>query len=202
MKREYLLDAIGLLDDDLIVEADEKPARNKRPVWQMATAAAAALIVCAGLYLVPAMQPAGTAAPEDNQGVYNEFCADAEDIAGGTQADGALLDEYKYKTESEQPSLRAPSTAVKDGVGEMGIAEPQFFTQRGVYLLTALDFMQTLPENVRYLGELSDVTSEGWGYPAVRSKELVGQSVWESVDGEHLYVQTPQGGWWTATLCK
>lgn len=200
MKSEYLLDAIGLLDGELIVEAEEKPARRKVPLWQTATAAAAALAVCAGLYLLPAMQPAGTAAPE-HQGVDNET-SDVADIAGGTLADGALLDEYKYKTESDRSSLHAPSTAGKDGVGEMGIAEPQFFTQRGVYLLTAIDFMQTLPENVRYLGELSDVTDGEWSYPAVRSAELVGRNVWESEDGEYLYVQMPQGGWWTAKLSR
>lgn len=204
MKPEHILDAIGMLDDDLIVEAEAKPARRRLPVWQMATAAAAALVVCAGLYLLPAMQPAGMAAPE-RQGVDNgfELFEDVADVAGGSLADGALPDEYKYKTESsEQPSLRAPSTAVKDGVGEMGIMEPQFFTQRGVYLLTAIEFKQELPENVLYLGELSDVTLEAWSYPAVRDKELVGQSVWESEDGEYLYVQMPEGGWWTAKLNK
>ena len=197
MKAEHLLDAMEHIDDELILEANERPMRRKLPLWQVATAAAAAVVVCAGLYILPAMQPAGMAAPE-NQGAGFDMFQDTADVAGGTPADGALLDEYKYKTESEQSSLRAPSTAAKDGVGEMGIAEPQFFTQRGVYLLTAIDFMQVLPENVRYLGELSDVTSGTWSYPAVRAKELVGRPVWESEDGEYLYIQMSEGGWWPA----
>lgn len=197
MKNEHLLDAVGMLDEDLILEAEEKPARRKVPVWQLASAAAAALVVCVGVCLWPALQPAGMAAPE-NQGVDNKLFADVADVAGGTQADGALLDEYKYKTESEQSSLRAPSAANKDTAGEMGIVEPRFFTQRGVYLLTAIDFVQTLPENVQYLGELADAMSEEQNYPSVRGEELVGRSVWESADGEYLYIQMPEGGWWTA----
>lgn len=204
MKSEYLLNAIGAIDDDLIVEAEEKPVHRKLPLWQMATAAAAALVVCMGAYLWPAMQPAGAAAPE-NQGVNNKFdlFADVADVAGGTLADGAL-EEYEYKTNSES-SLRAPSAASKDGAGAtQGVFEPVFCTEQGRYVLIGEEFplKSKLPDDVRYLGELVQTDHDKPVYPCVGTKELVGCSVWQSKDGEYLYIQSPAGGWLQATRQK
>ncbi len=204
MKREHLLDAIGMLDDDLIVEAAAKPARRKLPVWQMATAAAAAVVVCAGLYILPAMQPAGMAAPE-NQVMNDRFdpFADVADVAGGVLADGTL-EEYEYKSSSES-ALRAPSTANKDTAGTtQGVFEPVFRTEQGRYLLVGeeLPIKAKLPEDVLFLGELVLTAPDEPGYPSVGTKELVGQPVWESVDGEYLYIQTSDGRWLQATRSK
>lgn len=204
MKREHLLDAIGMLDDDLIVEAAAKPARRKLPVWQMATAAAAAVVVCVGAYLWPAMQPAGAAAPE-NQGLNNKFdlFADVADTAGGVLADGTL-EEYEYKSSSES-ALRAPSTANKDTAGTtQGVFEPVFRTEQGRYLLVGeeLPLKAKLPDDVRYLGELAATDHDKPVYPCVGTKELVGCSVWQSEDGEYLYIQSPAGGWLQATRQK
>lgn len=204
MKREHLLDAIGMLDDDLIVEAAAKPARRKLPVWQVATAAAAAVVVCAGLYILPAMQPAGMAAPE-NQVMNDRFdpFADVADVAGGMLADGTL-EEYEYKSSSES-ALRAPSTANKDAAGTaQGVFEPVFRTEQGRYLLIGeeLPIKAKLPDDVRFLGELVITAPDEPGYPSVGTKELVGQPVWESVDGEYLYIQTSDGRWLQATRQK
>ncbi len=194
MRAEHLLDAMEYIDRELILEAEEAPVRRRLPVWQLASAAVAAVVLCAGLYLLPAMQPAGMAAPEDE--------AQNSSLILGDTADGTNGD-YEYRTEGVK---EAPSASQKQesAAGEThgGVVEPQFFTERGVYLFAEFGLKQKLPENVRYLGELSDVTSETQGYPAVRAKELVGQPVWESEDGEYLYVQMPEGGWWTARLCK
>lgn len=203
MKSEHLLGAIGEIDADLIVEADEKPARRRRSVWRLATAAAAALIVCAGVYLWPAIQPAETAAPEsqgtDNMGLMN----DVADVAGGVLADGALED-YEYKSSSES-SLRAPTATNKDGAGEtQGVFEPVFRTEQGRYLLVGeeLPIKSKLPDDVQYLGELAATDNAKPVYPSVGTKELVGLSVWQSADGEYLYIQSPAGGWLQATRQK
>lgn len=203
MKAEHLLDAMEHIDDELILEANERPVRRKRPLWQVATAAAAAVVVCAGLYILPAMQPAGMAAPE-NQGAGFDMFQDTADVASGTLADGALLDEYKYKTESEQSSLRAPSTAAKDGVGEMGVCEPVFRTEQGRYLLVGeeLPIKSKLPEDAQYLGELVETNYDKPAFPSVGTKELVGCAVWQSKDGDYLYIQSPAGGWLQATRQK
>ncbi len=194
MKREHLLDAIGKLDDDLIVEADAKPAHRKLPLWQMATAAAAAVVVCAGLYILPAMQPAGMAAPE-SQGTNDALA----DVAGGVLADG----EYEYFT--GQSAVRAPSTANKENVdGAQGVFEPVFRTEQGRYMLIGEEFpiKSKLPEDVQYVGELAATKPGEPVYPSVGTKELVGLPVWQSVDGEYLYIQTSDGQWLQATRSK
>ena len=200
MNRYDLLEAIGKLDDDLILEAEEKPTRRTFPVWQAATAAAAAVVMCAGVYLWPAMQPAGMAAPEsqvtDNTGLMN----DVADVAGGMLADGALED-YEYKSSSES-ALRAPSTANKDTTGTtQGVFEPVFRTEQGRYLLVGeeLPLKTKLPDDVRYLGELAATDHDKPVYPCVGTKELVGCPVWQSEDGDYLYIQSPAGGWLQAT---
>lgn len=198
MKSEQLLDAIGKIDDDLILEAEEKTVPRKRPVWQLATAAAAALVVCVGAYLWPAMQPAGMAAPEsqgtDNMGLMN----DVADVVDGTVADS----EYEYKYFTDQSTVRAPSTANKEGAGAaQGVFEPVFRTEQGRYLLVGEQFpiKSKLPDGVRYLGELAKTEAGEPVYPCVGTEELVGCSVWQSVDGEYLYIQSPAGGWLQAT---
>lgn len=196
MKSEQLLDAIGMLDDDLIVEAEEKVARRKLPVWQMATAAAAAVVVCAGLYILPAMQPAGMAAPESQ--VVSDAMAD---VAGGILADGAL-DEYKYKT--GQFAVRAPSTANKDTAGEtQGVLEPKFFTSQGVYLPVGDEgefIRDKLPEDMQFLGELVNAVPGKRVYPSTGTQELVGCPVWQSEDGEYLCIRVSDGQWLNAKL--
>ncbi|MBQ3134886.1 MAG: hypothetical protein IJB75_03635 [Oscillospiraceae bacterium] len=204
MNTEYLLDAVGHIDDELILEAEERPARRRVPVWQVATAAAAAVVVCAGLYLLPAVQPAGMAAPEaeaqsTHNGVFGTF-SDVMDAAGGILADGAVDDRYKYMT--EQSTARAPSAADKGAAGETaGVFEPVFRTEQGRYVLVGEEFplQSELPDDVRYLGELAFTAPDEPSYPSVGTKELVGRPVWQSEDGEYLYIQNPAGGWLQAT---
>ena len=65
MKRDFLLSAIGDIDDDLIAEAaDIRPVR-RIPLWAKYTAAAACLCLCAVAVLsFPAFMKCGSMAPE------------------------------------------------------------------------------------------------------------------------------------------
>lgn len=197
MNGEQLLDVLGQLDDDLILEAEETPVRRKFPLWQAATAAAAAVVICAGAYLLPAMQPADVAAPESQRTDSKEFMTDVADdvfdVAGGTN------DEYKYVT--DQSAARAPLAGEKESAG---VFEPVFCTEQGRYVLVgeAFPLKSKLPDDVRYLGELTLTAPGKQVYPCVGTEELVGCPVWQSADGEYLYIQNPAGGWLQATRQK
>lgn len=207
MKSEDLLYAMGAVDEDLISEAEEQPARRKVPVWQIATAAAAAVVICAGVYILPAMQPAGMAGPEaEAQDVHNGTFSELMDVAGGTLNDSAADgDEYKYVT--DQSTVRAPSATKQEAAGETdGVCEPVFRTEQGRYMLLGEEFplKSKLPADARYLGELVLTVWDEPAWPSVGTEELVGCAVWQSEDGEYLYIQNPTstGGWLQATKQK
>ena len=198
MTSECLLEAIGQLDDELVLEA-AAPAKRYIP-WKQAAGLAAAVLLCVGIAHMPGspLKGADAAAPENGapqEETKHHLMADA---AGGTN-------DYEYRTEQES-QVREPSasqkaeSAVTDGA--MGIVEPQFFTERGVYLLVALRHQTPPPEGARELGTLTEYRYGERSYPAVRGKELVGCPVWESEDGEYLYVQVSDEDWLTARIIK
>lgn len=194
MTREFLLDAIGQMDDELVLEAAEP--RKKYVPWKQMAGLAAAVLLCVGLARMPGSPLNGvdTAAPEEP--MKHHLMADS--------ADGASDDEYRFEQESQvqPPSAAHKSESAATG-GAMGIVEPQFFTEHGVYLLTTPPLQQmSLPEGAKELGKLAAYRYGEELYPAVRAKELVGCSVWESEDGEYLYIQQPDGYWLTARIIK
>lgn len=200
MTSEFLLEAIGQMDDELVLEA-AAPVKRHIP-WGQVAGWAAAIVLCVGIAHMPGLplNGAGAAAPENaapqEEQTKHHLMADAADGAG----------DYEYRTEQESqvqtPSAEHKSESVTAG-GAMGIVEPQFFTERGVYLLVAPPLQQTPPpEGAKELGKLTAFRYDEQVYPAVRAKELEGCSVWESEDGEYLYVQMSDEGWLTAKLMK
>ena len=198
MTSEFLLDAIGELDDELVLEA--APLKRYIP-WKQMAGLAAAVLLCVGIAHMPGLplNGAGAAAPENEapqeEQSKHHLMADA--------ADGA----WEYKSSSVQESqVQEPSAAMREDAEDVGgttqgIMEPQFFTERGVYLLVTPPLQQMpLPEGAKELGKLTAFRHDEQVYPAVRAKELVGCSVWESEDGEYLYVQQSDGWWLTAKL--
>ena len=194
MTSEFLLDAIGQMDDELVLEA-AAPVCRTIP-WVKVAGWAAAIAVCVGIARIPFIgaNSGATAAPESDR------------FLGDVMLDmDTKEDDYEYRSEQES-QVREPSasqkaeSAVTDGA--MGIVEPQFFTERGVYLLVALRHQTPPPEGARELGVLTEYRYGQRVYPAVRGKELVGCPVWESEDGEYLYVQVSDEGWLTARLVK
>ncbi len=199
MTSEYLLETIGQLDDELVLEA-AVPVRRNIP-WGKVAGWAAAIVLCVGIARMPGMpwKGAGAAAPENGalqeEQTKHHLMADA--------ADGAWDYEYRSEQESQvqEPSAAHKSESAATGGTQQGIVEPQFFTERGVYLLVAPPWQQTpLPEGAKELGKLTAFRYDEQVYPAVRAKELVGCPVWESEDGEYLYVQTKNDIWLTARL--
>lgn len=197
MTSEFLLGAIGQLDDELVLEA-AAPVKRHIP-WRQVSGWAAAIVLCVGIAHMPGspLKGAGAAAPENGapeEQMKQHLMADSADGAG----------DYEYRTEQEsqvqEPSASQKAESAATG-GAMGIVEPQFFTERGVYLLVAPPWQQTpLPEGAKELGKLTAFRYDEQVYPAVRAKELVGCPVWESEDGEYLYVQVSDEGWLTAKL--
>ncbi len=194
MTSEFLLDAIGQMDDELVLEA-AVPARRTIP-WLKVSGWAAALVLCVGVASLPGLPPmngagSGAAAPE-------------ADMILGDIATGGTGD-YKYTSDQESQrqeiSVNKSEAAGADGAAHDFI-EPRFFTKRGVYLLTADPSKPKLPneEEARELGVLVAAVPGKQVYPSTGTQSLVGCPVWESVDGKFLYVQLPDGSWLFAQL--
>lgn len=198
MTSEFLLDAIGEMDDELVLEA-AVPVKRYFP-WKQAVGWAAAIVLCVGIARMPGMpwKGAGGAAPEN--GAPQEETAADDVLKDKVALDG--MGDYEYRSEQESVT-QAPSAADKAdskaaGGTQQGIMQPQFFTERGVYLLVAPLQQNPPPEGAKELGKLSAYRYDESGYPSVRMQELVGCPVWESEDGEYLYIQLADEGWLTA----
>ena len=201
MTSEFLLEAMGQLDDELVLEAAALPARRGIK-WGQVAGWAAAILLCVGIAHMPGLplNGAGTAAPENGaaqeEQMKHHLLADA--------ADGTADYEYRSEQESQvqEPSAEHKSESMTAGGTQQGIMEPQFFTERGVYLLVELWHQDPPPEGAKELGKLAAYRYGEEIYPAVRARELEGCPVWESADGEYLYVQMSDEGWLTAKLMK
>lgn len=200
MTSEFLLDAIGQMDDELVLEA-AAPTRRATP-WLKAAGWAAAIVLCVGIANIPGLlslngASSGAAAPESD-GVVD------------TKADDFLAD-YEYRSDQEslvqEPSAANKSETQSAAGTTQGVYEPKFFTQRGVYLPTVSDsgdFKQKLspPESAVFLGKLVAAVPGQTIYPATGTDELVSCPVWESEDGQYLYIQLPDGDWITAQFVE
>ena len=200
MTSETLLEAIGRMDDALVMEAAE-PTRRAIP-WSKAAGWAAALLLCVGVAALPDLLPmngTGSAAPESDF-ILGDMIPD-QDTKG---------DNYEYRSDQEsqvwEPSAanKAESTTADGAVG--GVMEPTFFTQRGVYFLIGEEFpyKPKLPdtEDLTNLGVLVAAVPGKLVYPSTGTQEYVGCPVWESTDGKTLYIQLKDGGCLFATLYK
>ena len=97
MTKEFLLSAIGDMDDDLIAEAADIRPPRRVPLWAKYTAAAACLCLCAVAVLsFPAFMRCGSMAPESAHKQdaammdREDFTYTAED-AVGDKVDGILM---------------------------------------------------------------------------------------------------------------
>lgn len=201
MTSEFLLDAIGQMDDELVLEA-AVPSRRAIP-WSKAAGWAAAIAVCVGIAHIPGALPftdanSGAAAPESDL-LLGDVMLDM-DTKG---------DDYEYRSEQEsqvqEPSAANKSESTTADSATQGIFEPKFFTERGVYLLAVSDSGDlkkkvSPPENATFLGELAAAIPGQHRYPSTGTQELVGCPVWESEDGQFLYIQFPNAEWLVAFL--
>ena len=184
MTSEFLLEAMGHIDDDLVLEARQTPARRPIP-WARIAGLAAAVVLCVGIARMPGFLPLNGAS---SGGAVQE----ADDSATG--ASGVLQDQYRGDQET---STEEPSAAGKENNHPM---EPKFFTQRGVYLMAVPPTVQSLPEGCTELGTLVSAGSGEAVYPSTGTEELAGCTVWESADGNMIYIRMTDGRWLSARL--
>ena len=96
MRKDFLLSAIGDIDDDLIAEAAYIRPPRRVPLWAKYTAAAACLCLCAVAILsFPAFMKCGSMAPEsankqDAMMDWKDYSYTAEDAVRDT-VDGILM---------------------------------------------------------------------------------------------------------------
>ena len=122
MKRDFLLSAIGDIDDDLIAEAaDIRPVR-RIPLWAKYTAAAACLCLCAVAVLsFPAFMKCGSMAPESanrqDAAVMDrdDYSYSAEDTVRDT-VDGILMQGVNFLFYDEDGGTRYLWWDYPDGI--------------------------------------------------------------------------------------
>ena len=122
MTKEFLLSAIGDMDDDLIAEAADIRPPRRVPLWAKYTAAAACLCLCAVAVLsFPAFMKCGSMAPEsaNRQDAAmmdrDDFTYTAED-AVGDKVDGILMQGVNFLFFDEDGGTRYLWWNYPDGI--------------------------------------------------------------------------------------
>ena len=122
MTKEFLLSAIGDMDDDLIAEAADIRPPRRVPLWAKYTAAAACLCLCAVAVLsFPAFMRSGSMAPESankqDAAIMDreDFTYTAED-AVGDKVDGILMQGVNFLFFDEDGSTRYLWWNYPDGI--------------------------------------------------------------------------------------
>lgn len=178
MTREHLLEAMGLLDDDLIQEA-EKPVRRKKrnpEVW-VSLAACLAVVLTIGYGLTHIGMGSGNTA----SGAASQETT--EDWSGATGGSGSAA--------IEDPGDASPNTSdevllVIVPVGDKRYAYFHYYEEDRV--------LETLPEGCRSLGEVGQYT-EGEDIPYTDMNVFPGCPLWIAGDGWDgpVYLETPEG---------
>ena len=176
MTREHLLDAMGLIDDALIRDAEAPPT----PIvfsWRRLTAWAAclALVLALGYGATRLEMGGGTSGGASSGGSASG--PSSGDAAGGLSGTGS----------ASQDSEAPPS----QGAGAAGTEGASVFTQDGEYRLTGRT-LDALPQGSRSLGELSALYPDAPA-PATDGEDYVGCPLFEGPEGT-LYIQLPGGG--------
>ena len=122
MTKEFLLSAIGDMDDDLIAEAADIRPPRRVPLWAKYTAAAACLCLCAVAVLsFPAFMRCGSMAPESAHKQdaammdREDFTYTAED-AVGDKVDGILMQGVNFLFFDEDGGMRYLWWNYPDGI--------------------------------------------------------------------------------------
>ena len=122
MTKEFLLSAIGDMDDDLIAEAADIRPPRRVPLWAKYTAAAACLCLCAVAVLsFPAFMRCGSMAPE-SANTQDAAIMDREDFtytaedAVGDKVDGILMQGVNFLFFDEDGGTRYLWWNYPDGI--------------------------------------------------------------------------------------
>lgn len=173
MTSEFLLDALGLLDDELIQDA-EAPAAPKSLPWRRWTAWAAclALVLALGYGATHLGMGSGTSGGSSAGGVPS-----ASTGAGGDQWNGG--------SGGENAASSSPAAGPD-------VLSGSIYTADGEYRLTG-EALDSLPQGAEPVGALSALFPDA-PLPATDVEDYAGCALWQGPDGV-LYLQLPQGGY-------
>lgn len=199
MNAEYLLDAIGRLDDDLVQEAERYRRPKARYGRLLGWAACFAVVISLGYILTHVGGMGGGAAPSFSGG-GNGGAPASGNSASPSEDDnaGAALEPEAPGSPALDEGLAGGSTAVISGtIGVQG---------GGTYVLTG-ETLAELPEDGGFvlLGQLLALYPDSPS-PYTDAEEYVGLSLWAEDDGTDLppavYVELPGGGFAEAVLMQ
>lgn len=180
MTAEYLLEAMGLIDDDLIQDAEvrptPRPARSWRQQWG-ALAACLAVVIALGYGVAHLPTAVKSSSSTASDAAASAACGSANTESG----------DWANSPASTEPEL----SGTTDGAS--------IFTGEGVYALTG-EVADALPESAQALEPLSGLYPDA-SSPSTDAEEYVGCALFEAPDGR-LYLQLPQGGYAVAELVE
>lgn len=173
MTSEHLLEAMGLLDDDLIVQAERAPARKHVP-WQQW------LGTCACLALVFLM----------SRGMVQNWSGSSNASSGASASTSAG---------GGAPSGDVGSAGASSGTASLPDGSVYILVENRSYLSTG-ETVPELPDGAVELGILSQV-EEGVISPSTNGTAYVGCALYAGADGL-LYVQSDQGDYAVFALAE
>lgn len=188
MTREHLLEAMGLLDDDLIREAEEPVSRKKwnRDAW-ISLAACLALVLTIGYGVVYE----GWWSANSSSGSASASAGAAEDWTGNTGGDAPASSETV--TAPEEAGSGSASAGLNDeALAVMVPVEDKVYSYQHRYEEDRV--LDVLPEGCRSLGQV-EAYGQGEGIPYTEGDVFLGSELWiagEGWDGP-VYLETPDG---------
>ncbi|MCI9171181.1 MAG: hypothetical protein HFF42_09705 [Lawsonibacter sp.] len=206
MNSEHLLDAIGLLDDGLIHEAEEysRPRRDYRP-W-ISLAASFVIVLTLGYALTHLNLGMGGGAAPENQASGGAANAPAGSY-GGAEAPPPVSTEGPDGSGPQSgegpgsPDAAAPQEPGAFGGSEVGSSEQgqQGIWVRGIYQTWTYyalsgDTIRELPPDSVPVGILSSLYPDAPS-PYTDAEAYVGLELWCSPDGAYVYAALPDGGY-------
>lgn len=187
MTREHLLETMGLLDDDLIREAEEPVSRRKwnRDAW-ISLAACLAIVLTIGYGVVyDGWWSANSSSGSSSAG------AAAEDWAGNTGGDAPASSETAAAPQ-EAGSGNVSSGLSGEKLAVMVPVEDKVYSYQHRYDQDRV--LDTLPEGCRSLGQVG-AYGQGENTPYTDDEAFLGSQLWiagEGWDGP-VYLETPEG---------
>ena len=186
MTREHLLEAMGLLDDDLIREAEEPVNRKKwnREAW-ISLAACLAIVLTIGYGVVQS----GWWSTNSASGSSSAGAA-MEDWSGGsgdsTASSGAAAASGEAESGNTASGLAGEVLTVMVPVGDEVYPYQHRYEEDRV--------LDTLPEGCRSLGQLG-AYGDGENTPYTDDDAFLGGELWIAGEGWNgpVYLETPEG---------
>lgn len=192
MTSEYLLDTIGLLDDDLILDAEteyvpkSKPIRKQLMLWLPTAACVALLLISSPLFRGANKESSTTA------------CGDAAMSATAETEDYKRFD---YVTSNESPSMAAGTEGAASDLTEFYVS----VTVDGMACIYSHSYpsgephgvpIETLPAGCIQAGIVTSVDEDAT-VPHTDTGVYTGCALWLEGRGEEstLYLELPEGGY-------